>query len=200
MSDIAAIVEGHGEVAALPILLRRLSEWITPEVHVNVPTPIRVHRNRFLNRDVEFSRMLALAAGKCGDDGWILILLDADDDCPVELGSRILARAKDCVPHRRISVVLPNREYEAWFIASAVSLDGFRGFSIDQLGVVNAEVPRDAKGWIGRQMNGRSYSETTDQVAFSARMNLQQASVGSRSFRKLCSEWQKQVGLGIGYG
>ena len=50
-------------------------------------TPIRVRRDQFLNRDKEFSRHLSLAAGKCGEDGWILILLDADDDCPAPRSS-----------------------------------------------------------------------------------------------------------------
>lgn len=194
MRRIAAIVEGHGEVASLPILLRRLCAWQTPDVHVDVPTPIRVHRDRFLNRDEEFSRMLLLAAAKSGDEGWILILLDADDDCPAQLGGRILARAQACVPHRPVSVVLANREYEAWFIASAEALSGCRGFAVNQLDAVDAETLRDAKGWIGRRMAGKSYGETTDQPALSARMDLQQASNGSRSFRKLCSEWLRQFG------
>ena len=29
--------------------------------------------------------MLLLAAAKAGDTGWVLVLLDADDDCPVTL-------------------------------------------------------------------------------------------------------------------
>ncbi|MCP4699572.1 MAG: hypothetical protein GY862_22395 [Gammaproteobacteria bacterium] len=28
--QIASIVEGHGEVTALPVLLRRLDEWLSP--------------------------------------------------------------------------------------------------------------------------------------------------------------------------
>ena len=101
------------EVAALPILLRRLGEWLSPGKPVMVPTPIRVRRDRFLNRDEEFRRMLLLAAAKCGAAGWILVLLDADDDCPAELGPRILERAQRVAPHRPISVVLAKREFEA---------------------------------------------------------------------------------------
>jgi len=122
MSKIATIVEGHGEVAALPVLLRRLSAWKTPGKYVEPLQPIRVSRDRFLNRETEFKRHLTLAAGKCGSDGWVLIMLDADDDCPSTLGADILARAQEHIPHRRVSVVLPNREYEAWFIAAAASL------------------------------------------------------------------------------
>jgi hypothetical protein len=193
MTSVATIVEGDGEVAALPVLLRRLGEWRTPGVHAQVLAPIRVHRDRFLNRDEEFHRHLLLAAGKCGEDGWILVLLDADDDCPAKLARHTLERARACVPHRRVSVVLANREYEAWFIAAAESLDGQRGFSFNPRDVIEAELPRDAKGWIKARMAGGAYRETTDQPAFSARMDLRQAFELSRSFRKLCREWDKQL-------
>jgi hypothetical protein len=192
MRSVAAIVEGDGEVAALPVLLRRLSEWRTPGVFTQILPPIRVHRDRFLNRDEEFRRHLLLAAAKCGEDGWILVLLDADDDCPAELGQQILQQARQVVPHRRLSIVLANREYEAWFIAAAESLDGHRGFAFEDAEAVDAETPRDAKGWIKAHMASRAYGETTDQPAFSARMDLQQAFDRSRSFRKLCAEWLRQ--------
>jgi hypothetical protein len=31
-----------------------------------------------------------LAAAKSGEKGWILVLLDADDDCPAELAPQVL--------------------------------------------------------------------------------------------------------------
>ena len=122
MSSVAAIVEGDGEVRAFPVLLRRLNQWLSPDIPIDVLTPIRVRRDRFLNREEEFRRMLLLAASKSGACGWILVLLDADDDCPAELARSISERATRVVPHRRVSVVVANREYEAWFLAAAVSL------------------------------------------------------------------------------
>jgi hypothetical protein len=107
--------------------------------------------------------------------------------------AQIVARARTCVPHRRVSVVLAKREYEAWLIAAARSLNGRRGFRLDPMDAVDPESPRDVRGWIKERMAGRAYGETTDQPAFSARMDLRQAYDGSRSFRKLCTEWSKQV-------
>lgn len=190
---IACIVEGHGEVEAFPILLRRIAEWRSPQVFPDVPTPIRVHRDRFLNRDEEFRRHLLLAAAKCGDGGWILVLLDADDECPASRGADILLRAQTVVPHRCVSVVLANREYEAWFIAAAQSLNGYRGFMLDPKDRTEPETPRDAKGWVKERMASRHYGETTDQPAFTAKMDLEQAFENSRSFRKLCVEWDRNV-------
>lgn len=190
---IACIVEGHGEVAALPVLLRRLAEWRNPGAPVEFLTPIRVRRERFLNRADEFRRNLYLAAAKCGEDGWILVLLDADDNCPAELAPELRQRAEECVGHRRVSVVLAKREYEAWFIAAAESLNGHRGFRFHEDPLIDAEAPRDAKGWIRVRMLGGTYGEITDQPAFSAIMDLRGAFERSRSFRKLCGEWDRQM-------
>jgi hypothetical protein len=126
--------------------------------------------------------------------GWILVLLDADDDCPAELAPQVLERARAVVPHRSVSIVLANREYEAWFLAAAPSLNGQRGFTFDNPPGFDPERPRDAKGWLGERIAGGTYRETTDQPAFSERMYLKQAFDLSRSFRKLCSEWSKQMG------
>jgi len=195
MTIIASIVEGDGEVAALPVLLRRLGDWLSPGESIELPHPIRVRRDRFLNKEEEFRKHLQLAAAKSTDMGWILILLDADDDCPAEKGGLILQRAAAIIPHRRVSVVLANREYEAWFIAAARSLHGYRGFVFDgNHELPEAETPRDAAGWVNRHMPGCNYyGKIADQSKFSARLDLQQAFDGSRSFRKLCSEWNRQI-------
>ncbi len=192
MIPIASIVEGDGEVAALPVLLRRLNEWRPGHDYAQALQPIRVHRDRFLNREDEFRKQLLLAAAKCGEKGWILVVLDADDDCPATLAAEVYQRAKQHVPHRRLSVVFAKREFEAWFIAAARSLDGRRGFRCPDENPVDAETPRDAKGWLRRNMQG-AYSEVLDQPAFSAHFDLQQAFDNSRSFRKLCREWQVNV-------
>lgn len=193
MTTVASIVEGDGEVAALPVLLRRLAQWRSPSRPVNVLPPIRVYKDRFLNRPEEFSRHLKLAAAKCGDAGWILVLFDADDDCPAQKGLAVLAQAQTIIPHRRVVVVLANREYEAWFIAAAESLNGCRGFQSQATDAqVAPEIPRNAKGWVRERMPA-GYGETTDQPAFSARFDLDMAHQRSRSFRKLCSEWDKNT-------
>ena len=44
MVRIASIVEGHGEVEAVPILIRRLAQSLAPNLAVVAPRPIRVSR------------------------------------------------------------------------------------------------------------------------------------------------------------
>jgi hypothetical protein len=187
---IVSIVEGDGEVEAVPVLLRRLCDWLTPGIDMHPGKPIKVHRNRFLKRDEEFRRMLLLAAAKATDRGGVLILLDADDDCPVELAAEIRQRASAVIPHRSVSVVCANREFEAWFLAAAQSLDGRRG-----LRVLPDEAPHDpdavrgAKEWLSHRILDGQYRATTDQAAFAATFDLDVARQRSRSFQKLCSEW-----------
>lgn len=193
MINIVAIVEGQGEESALPLLLRRMADWLSPLRYVNVLPPIRIKRNRFLNNAEEFRKKIELAALKCRAGGWILILLDADDDCPAQRHQTILRDARLITSHRAISVVLPNREFEAWFVAAAKSLDGCRKFVHRPLENLDAESIRGAKEWLSQRMENSRYHEVTDQAAFAAVMDLTQASVHSRSFRKLCTEWSKNI-------
>jgi hypothetical protein len=195
MVQVVSIVEGDGEVQALPILLRRLNARLTPECVANIHTPIRVHRDRFIRKPEEFTRILQLASKKCLDRGWILILLDADDDCPVEMAEELLQRARAVIPHRTVSVVLANREFEAWFLAAARSLHGCRGFHWigDRDSLDGSETVRNAKGRMAERMGGAGYHETTDQPKFAHAFDLDLAHANSRSFRKLCADWTSGI-------
>ncbi|VWX57668.1 conserved hypothetical protein [Burkholderiales bacterium 8X] len=103
-----------------------------------------------------------------------------------------MARAHDAVKHRRIAAVLANREYEAWFIASAASLIDVRNFSCTPADCsIEAETPRNAKGWMNARMGSRGYSVTLDQPALTSCIDLELAYARSRSFRKLCDEWSR---------
>ncbi len=46
--SIVPIVEGHGEVYAVPVLLRRLAERFAPQVSLHIFPPIRRSRDRQL--------------------------------------------------------------------------------------------------------------------------------------------------------
>lgn len=185
---IVPVVEGHREVPAVPVLLRRLAQWITPEMAATIAVPIRVSRDKFLNKEEEFHRILLLAGSKCGDSGWVMALLDADDDGPVDLARRARERAWSIIPHQPVSVVVPKREFEAWCLACASSLNNVRGLAVTELPHAYAEDVRGAKEWLGKRMPG-GYGETADQAAFCARMDLPMALANSRSFRKLHDDW-----------
>lgn len=192
MPTLVTIVEGRGEVSALPILIRRIAAVAAPSVVARVPTPIRVKRERFLKEN-ELERYVDLAARQAGSDGRILILLDADDDCPPQLATDILQRARTARSDRRIEAVLAQREYEAWFLAAADSVAGHRELFCNTVAPDEPESVRDAKGWLTSHMPpGRSYKETRDQAALTVTFDLDQARHRSRSFDKM---WRAVAGL-----
>jgi hypothetical protein len=182
---IATVVEGQGEVAAVPVLLRRMVAEIAPEVLVELPRPYRVSRGSLIAQH-GLERVIAAIAEQGGPTAGGLVLLDADDDCPADLGPRLLARVHAARPDRPGSVVLANREFEAWFLAAAPSLRGQRGLAPDLVLPANAELPRDCKGWLSqRRVDGRNYKPATDQAALTAVFDMQMARKNSPSFDKL---------------
>lgn len=185
MITIASIVEGHGEVAAVPVLLRRIAARVSPELVVDVLSPFRIQRQRF-TKPGEVERGVEFVARRSGNEGRILILLDANSDCPRDAAHRILERAHESRGDRRVRVVLAQMEYEAWFLATATSVAGRRGIRSDIAPPTNPEGIRDAKGWISaRMVPGRSYSPSTDQPALTAVFDLDAARSRAPSFDKL---------------
>jgi hypothetical protein len=186
---IVAIVEGHGEVEAVPILLRRIAEDAAPGQCLDVPRPIRVRRQRFV-KEGELERAVELAARQTAATDGILILLDAEADCPRELAEKILRRAVKTRPDRRIKVVFPKRMYEAWFLAAAASIAGRRDLDASMVPPPDPEGVANPKAWLTDRMPAdRSYRETLDQAALTASFDLR-AACSAPSFRKLCRDLQ----------
>ena len=188
---IQPIVEGYGDVAALPILLRRFVEeaQVWP---VQVGRPIRRPRHRLVEEvGVKQAVRLALVQPNCGA---VLILLDGNSDCPADLGPTVQSWATEAADGVPCSVILAHREYEAWFLAAIESLRGHRGVRIDADPHPIPENPRGAKEQLESRMQpGTSYVETLDQPAFSAVFSMSVAYNGSRSFRKLADSFGKLV-------
>ena len=188
---LACIVEGHGDVASLPLLVRRIAED-SGHYNVDVPTPIRCHKSKIvrpsetIHKD-ELERAIKLAIYKLPspEHGAVLILLDADDDCPAEIGPEIVRIAHEIRPDICAKVVIAKREYEAWFIAAMESLRGYRGIRADAIAPRDPESIADPKGYLNRYMpEGKRYSETLDQPALTSVFSFAQAE-RCDSFRKL---------------
>jgi hypothetical protein len=174
---IAAIVEGHGECEAVPILIRRIAQEIDPEFVPKVLPPLRVPASRLL-KEGEIERSVDFAARKMQGRGGILIIVDCDweDGCPAEDGPMLLKRAIAARGDLPIVVILAKREFEAWFLAAAESLRGKNGLPENLEPPVNPESVRGAKEWLSSRMpSGRSYAETTDQPAFTETFDMNSA-------------------------
>lgn len=181
MIQIAVIVEGRAEVEAAPILLRRLALKVARPVLIH--HPIRVPRNRIV-KPGELERAVLLAAKKVGAHGFVLVLLDADDDCPAILGPALAQRART-VSQSPVVVALAKSEFEGWFVAAAASLAGKRGLPASLAPPAFPEAIRGAKEWLRNQMSGNSYTPTLDQPALAAEFSFDEARAGAPSFDRL---------------
>jgi len=173
--DLACIVEGYGEVQAVPILVRRIAQALDPSLRVRVHPPIRVSRTKVV-KPGELERTDTLAGRRAGRQGAILMILDSDDECPARLAPEILARARHARSDLPIGLVLAKREFEAWFLAAADSLRGKRGLISNLTAPDDPESIRGAKEWLtARMAPGRRYVETLDQAALAATFDLELA-------------------------
>lgn len=182
--QIACIVEGHGEEQALPVLLRRILAAYRPHCLLAGPRPLRVGKGKLLKQN-ELERSVELMARRVAPRGAILVLVDADDDCAARLGPALLERAKRARADIPMAAVLAVREFEAWFVAGARSLQGLRGLSPLLEPPPLPESIRGAKEWLSRhRVDGHAYQETLDQVALAAQLSLDEAR-SAASFDKL---------------
>jgi hypothetical protein len=177
------IVEGHGEVEAAPVLLRRLLAEADCQ-NIGVGRPIRRTQSQLRSKEgIQAGVRLALLQPECAA---VVILFDGEDDCPKELASQVRAWAREAASGKPCDVVVAYREYETWFLAALESLRGQYGISKDAAAPANPESKRDAKGALEEFMPpDRAYSETGDQPAMSAVFDMSLAHRRNRSFRKL---------------
>jgi hypothetical protein len=190
---IITIVEGDGEEAALPLLLRRITQEMLGRFDVTFP-PGRHHNRGDITRPGGIESIVERTATRTPEADRILVLIDADDDCPMRWGPDLLNRARETRPDKIISVVLAKREYEAWFLAAASSLAGVRGLASDLTVPADPEQPRDCKGWLTRhRVDGKPYKPTVDQAALTAKFDLAMARANAPSFDKLCRDVEQML-------
>lgn len=195
---VAPIVEGHGEVASIRVLLQRIGAELLGGVGVEVLQPIRVHRAD-VRRPSKLGRMVDLAQLKldrtppAAEVGFVLVLLDADPDPrpPCESAPELLTALRSEREHLDVACVLANPEWETWFVAAAPSLQPFLDLSGGS--PERPEETRSAKAWIRQRFLGARYSETADQPGLTARMDLRLCRQRSPSFDKLCRELERRL-------
>jgi Domain of unknown function (DUF4276) len=170
MFMIYSVVEGHGEVKTVPLLLRRIAQehqiynFLAPEA-MRVPKGrIKDDLGRILNlANIEFQARNV--------NGAVLIVLDADDDCPAELGIFLRGKAQEAQADIPVVIAVANKEFEAWYLAGIQSLQGKYGLPDTIIAPTSPENIRDAKGWLNKYMG--SYSPTIHQEKFAAVLDLQ---------------------------
>jgi hypothetical protein len=165
---VGTVVEGDGEVRAIGPLIRRVGAE-HGHFAVNIPPPFKLSRSKFTD-PAELGRAVELQSRRITGPGGVLILLDADDDCALELSEQIRA---SYVGGRSFGLVVAVREYESVLLAT------------HGMDPADAEAKRDAKGELRRLVG--PYRETVHQAKMSAMLDVSLAR-GCRWFQKFEKE------------
>lgn len=202
-AKIIPIVEGHGEEEAVPLLLarwlrlRRFDRYFEVRqtaVNAKGSSRLKAPYNPARHLGIEYWVEVALR----DNPDAIVVVLDSDDECLAPsasggVGPRLLQRAR-AVTHLPIGVVVANREYEAWFLASLTTLRARGHFApgVRLKHPVQPEVPRDCKGLIASLMGVPRYEERVHQRQLTESMSLS-AGVARRapSFGKLLRDLER---------
>jgi hypothetical protein len=184
---IQTIVEGPGDIQAVPVLLRRIAAEIIGCPFISVSAPMKLDRGKMVKEE-DCRRHLKIA-NLCADH--VLLILDSDDDCCRHLHDLVSPWAADEVYRAGFDVIGIEKEYESWLLAGTASLRGLRGIGPMAEPPPDPNLIRGAKGYISRLMpSGTAYSETVDQAPLTARVDLAQVQCACRSFSRLVSKLQ----------
>ena len=195
MPMIVAVVEGVGDAAALPELLDK----ILREKHGRYDVSVAHGKTRVVTAnsrqklEKNLDKFLRYAQKK-PDCAAILVLVDADVDCPVELATKLSQRRDQIGTNCPVQIVCARRAYETWFLASLDTIKGRHGIPNTVTLSTDAEDVPDPKRWLTDQMpSGQAYKETTHQPSLSRAIDLDMAHRNSRSFRRLCHALEQLV-------
>ncbi len=191
MLTLVPIVEGDGEVDAVPVLIRSILHRLLQRFDVEVRRPKNAHGRGNLTRDGGIERFVKYALKGPAASG-VLVLLDAEADVPCALACALRERIAALSPRIPTAVVCAQVQYESWFVDSIESLRGKCG--IDPAAVWPNSPPPNPKTWLERHMPSiRAYKETTDQVSLTSALDFSLLDCRSRSFRRLCHAIEELV-------
>ncbi len=163
---VYVLVEGYGEVDALPNLLYRLSDEF--KIYLQWAKPLRwpnIHQWEARRRGGVKAGLEFIRTKK--DVGALLIVRDADDECPKFLGPEMARRIRSLNPAFPVSYVLLRPEYEVLFLPCLEQL-GYPPWDAETW-----ESRRGIKEWLsGKLPRGRSYKPTVDQLALTRGLDL----------------------------
>lgn len=203
---VVPIIEGQTEANCIERLLQRLwVELLTNPIRMQVLQPSRGHRDRLLSSvEPDLANKIEEANAKLGQRlrresssrGLLLVMIDAESDCPKELAPQLLQRGQQARPDADIACVLPKRMLENWFVSAGTSLAGVNGLPAD---LQTPEKPEDCGGaaWLDKQLRKvnprKKYKKTANAKSFVAEMDLKQCRANSPSFDKLCRELERRA-------
>ena len=203
---VAPIVEGQTEAGCVERLLHRIwTELLVAPVRLQVLSPSRGQRDALLKpTGTELPRKIEEANAKLAQclrrdqhgRGLLLLLLDAERDCPAELAPQFLVAAQAVRSDVDITCVLAKSMLENWIVAGASTLAAVNGLPN---ALPTRDNPEDGSGtaWLEKQLRlqnkTRKYKKTVDAEAFVRAMALQECRTNAPSFDKLCRELEARL-------
>jgi hypothetical protein len=180
---VGLVVEGPGDAAAVPLLLRR---WLHEEKGeyrdiLGKSIPLKSRDKALSPNGIE--GYVATAASRPGCRA-VLVLIDGEGDAVCELGPRLLERARS-VTTVPVVVVLADPKYEAWLVASAETMD------IDGL---DPDSERDPGGQIADKLAVK-YVKPVWQPRLTARLTFALARSRSQSLSRLFEKLDEMTAL-----
>ena len=171
---------------------------MVPDLAINAKGSGRLKADYDRMRHIGIEHYVSAALGYRPDA--IVVVLDADDECLARgsgngLGPELLGRARAVANNTPLAVVVANREYEAWFLASLTSIrtEGLLPKHTRLPNPLAPERPRDCKGLIA-QLLDCPYEETVHQLALTRGVTFSpRAKFRSPSYGKLLRDLERLV-------
>src|ERR1700674_1723885 len=105
---LGLVVEGRGETEAAPTLIRHIAREFS--FHASIKCEVRRIPKSQLVQPEELERAEEALTRQIGRNKPILVLLDADDDCPKDLASSLKARCDAAHADVNVSIVIAKNE------------------------------------------------------------------------------------------
>ncbi len=185
MTDvISLIVEGPGDAAAAPLLVRNLLLHFNASGYVVKVQNAHGHNNITKPKGLEDFLRRQRSNPDCKG---AIVLLDAEEehcDCPLELALSLAQRAKDLRLAFSVVIICPQCEYESWFLTSIHKMGKWLlpGTTFEG----DPETMQNVKQWItNHRKKGDPYRETEHQASMTSAIDLDHNIAHSRSFRRM---------------
>ncbi|KXB29191.1 hypothetical protein AT959_18570 [Dechloromonas denitrificans] len=185
MRRLLPIVEGHGEIPAVPILIRNI--LATRGIHDVQPLSAWRH-GEYPSVAKKFDSIFLAAIKENAPILWVMDFDSKDHDCPVKEEQNLLARAESLRPGWPIKIAFLVKEYETLFlIDETATRKVFPDIPAKTSFPENPENIRGAKEWLSkaRPSSGSAYKETVHQAKITAHLNFELLRARSSDFAHL---------------
>lgn len=181
------VVEGDGDLEAVPLLLRRWFPVVGAPGCFPATNPIRCGDLPKIRRPGQLERFVELACSREDGDS-VVLLVDSEDDCPKDVVAELTQRVAEIAERyrKKVGIALMYREYETLFLFGLPELA--EKFTHADWALEDVDFDKDwesvraAKGQVNRLL-GKNYfyKETRDQARMTDALDIEAVTSRCRS-------------------